>query len=260
MHLAVAAGTPVVNLSVGHVDFRETGPYGPGHWVVQPDIACGPCGFDQVCFHHACKDQVVPGQVAELCRYLLGKADRPAHWTGVRVYESCADEDGLGGYRLHAGIEEPMTAWYGRFWRRFWYRQFSGQESKVAAPPGDPPDIRMLRGLLNGLTPLAAQLVAQAGELARLSRQRPLPARLLQQAQLTEGTLRSQALAMSKQSYATGPLAAALLRDLHADDGDGLTGMAHSRTATYQRWQTRLRAVAAGCIGSKDRFDLARSA
>lgn len=30
MHLAVGAGTPVIDLSVGHVDFHETGPYGSG--------------------------------------------------------------------------------------------------------------------------------------------------------------------------------------------------------------------------------------
>jgi len=260
MHLAVAVGTPVVNLSVGHVDFRETGPYGPGHWVVQPDIACAPCGFDQVCFHHACKDHVVPEQVASLCLHVLGKAARPGNWGGVRVYESCTDEDGFGSYRLQAGVEEPLSAWYGRFWRRYWFSQFTGQESKVGAIPGVPPDIGAVRAILNELTPLAARLVAQAGESVRLSRQRPLPVRALQELQRAERTLRSQVLSMSQESLATAPLAMALLRDTHADDGDDLTGMAQSRLATYRRWQARLRLVAATCGGVPVGSDLARTA
>ena len=64
MHLAVGVGTPVIDLSVGHVDHHETGPYGPGHWVIQPDLACSPCGFDQICAHHACKDRLLPEEVA----------------------------------------------------------------------------------------------------------------------------------------------------------------------------------------------------
>lgn len=260
MHLAVAVGTPVVNLSVGHVDFRETGPYGPGHWVVQPDIACAPCGFDQVCFHHACKDHVVPEQVASLCLHVLGKAARPGNWGGVRVYESCTDEDGFGSYRLQAGVEEPLSAWYGRFWRRYWFSQFTGQESKVGAIPGVPPDIGAVRAILNELTPFAARLVAQAGESVRLSRQRPLPVRALQELQRAERTLRSQVLSMSQESLATAPLAMALLRDTHADDGDDLTGMAQSRLATYRRWQARLRLVAATCGGAPVGSDLARTA
>ena len=79
--------TPVVNISVGHVDFRETGPYGPGHWVIQPDISCGPCGFDMVCPHHACKDHIDARHVAELCRYVLAQKAFPSFSQRMRVYD-----------------------------------------------------------------------------------------------------------------------------------------------------------------------------
>lgn len=85
MHLAVGVGTAVINISVGHVDFRETGPYGPGHWVVQPVLDCAPCDMAEVCTHHRCKELVVPGQVAELARHVLGLAPLPACWTGTRL-------------------------------------------------------------------------------------------------------------------------------------------------------------------------------
>ena len=113
MHLAVGVGTPVVDLSVGHVDFHETGPYGPGHWVVQPDLGCAPCGFDQVCLHHACKDRLIPDQIADLCLYALKVGSFPLITNGIRIYESGVDEDGLARYRLRSGREDSLAAWYG---------------------------------------------------------------------------------------------------------------------------------------------------
>ena len=103
MHLAVGVGTTVLDLSVGHVDHQETGPYGPGHWAVQPDLACSPCGFDQICAHHACKDRLIPDEVAMLCLHALGLAPFPSWSSGVRVYQSSADADGLGCFTLRAG-------------------------------------------------------------------------------------------------------------------------------------------------------------
>ncbi len=79
MHMAVGVNTPVLNVSVGHVDFWETGPFGPGNWVIQPDIICGPCGFDKICPHHACKDHIIPQEVAELCLHLLGDSSLSHH-------------------------------------------------------------------------------------------------------------------------------------------------------------------------------------
>ncbi|MER3424861.1 MAG: hypothetical protein C4293_18210, partial [Nitrospiraceae bacterium] len=95
MHLAVSVGTPVVDLSVGHVDFRETGPYGRGHWVIQPELDCAPCGFDQICSHHACKDRLLPEEVASLCLHALGIGPFPSRVSGTRIYASDVDEDGL---------------------------------------------------------------------------------------------------------------------------------------------------------------------
>ena len=138
MHLAVGVGTPVVDLSVGHVDFHETGPYGPGHWVVQPDLGCAPCGFDQVCLHHACKDRLIPDQIADLCLYALKVGSFPLITNGIRIYESGVDEDGLAQYRLRSGCEDSLAAWYGLFWRRAWFEDFTGLSCAEPAP-SDPP-------------------------------------------------------------------------------------------------------------------------
>lgn len=243
MHLAVGVGTPVLDLSVGHVDFHETGPYGPGHWVVQPDIPCAPCGFDQVCFHHACKDRLIPGQIAELCLHVLGQAAFPSFMGGVRVYRSHMDEDALGSYRLMAGVEPPELQWYGVFWRRFWFEQFTGKQSRVPMPTGAPPDLSQARRVLAKLQSLGANLVAQAEEMARLTTQQPLPVHVLWQIHARENIERKEVLALSMQSPAAASLAVALVRDVHSDDGQDLTAMARSRLVTYRRWRARVQAV-----------------
>lgn len=244
MHLAVGVGIPVVDLSVGHVDFRETGPYGPGHWIVQPDMPCAPCGFDQVCFHHACNDRLVPDQIAALCASVLNSTALPNLTTGVRIYRSRIDEDGLGSAQLCAGREDPLIGWYGRFWRRFWFEQFTGLASQISPNEGGPPDWDDASVLLDRLTPLAVTLVSHAREMVRLSKQYPVPVTALRQLQLREGANRQHAIALSLQTPATASLAVALLRDTHSDDGNELTAMVQSRLATYQRWHARLDQVA----------------
>ena len=236
-------GKPVIDLSVGHVDFRETGPYGPGHWIVQPDMGCAPCGFDQVCFHHACNERLAPDQIAGLCLHVLTGADVPAVMTGVRIYRSRVDEDGLGNAELCAGQENPMTSWYGRFWRRFWYEQFTGHSSQVPPPSELPPDWTEAVAFLDHLSPLTASLVSKTEELVRLTKQRPLPVAALQQMQIREHSDRQHIVALSMQQPATASLAVAMVRDTHSDDGSDLTGMAQSRLATYRRWQRRLQSV-----------------
>lgn len=244
MHLAVGVGIPVVDLSVGHVDFRETGPYGPGHWMVQPEMSCAPCGFDEVCLHHACKDRLVPEQIAMLCLHVLTGADFPARTTGIRIYRSRVDEDGLGGTELYAGREDALVRWYGRFWRRFWFEQFTRWPSLVPMEPEASPDHVEVLALLKHLIPLATKLVSQAEELVRLTARRPLPIQNIQELHQHENRARQAIVALSLQSPATASLAVALVRDTHNDDGQGLTDMAQSRLASYRRWQKRLLLVA----------------
>lgn len=131
MHVAVGTGTPVIDISLGNAYFRETGPYGPGHWVIQPRIDCAPCTYGQQCLYHACKDQVVSELVAQLAIHSLGLGPFPTGWTDVGLYESGVDEDGLGCFRYRAGSRDTLSDWYGTFWRRFWYQEHAGHVSCV---------------------------------------------------------------------------------------------------------------------------------
>jgi ADP-heptose:LPS heptosyltransferase len=244
MHMAVSVGTPVVDLSVGHVDFRETGPYGPGHWVVQPDLDCSPCGFDMICPHHACKDRLVAETIAELCVHALGRGALPGCTAGMRIYASGFDEDGLGSFRPAAGREDARTDWYGRFWRRYWYRHHTGCESRSPAPEDQAPDAAVTAAIHARLEPLSRRLLARAGALVRLARRHPGPAAQLKATQQAIETDTREIIRLVQDVPAFWPLTVVLLREKQNMEAVQLAAMAQEQALTYARWAGRVREVA----------------
>lgn len=240
MHMAVGVQTPVVNISVGHVDFRETGPYGPGHWVIQPDISCGPCGFDMVCPHHACKDHIEAQHVAELCRHILGHGPFPKFSSRVRVYEGAMDKDQTGEFILRAGTEDPLVSWYAQFWKEFWFDTFTGKPTNDKSELPPPPDWLAVNQYWRGWIDQALSLCQQAGQVNMMCRQRPIPVTRLQQAQLKLKQQTSEFLAQARSSLAIGPLATAFFRDSHNLHSSSLEGMASEHAQAYELLCTRL--------------------
>lgn len=243
MHFAVGVGTPVIDLSVGHVNFWETGPYGPGHWVIQPELGCAPCGFDRVCMHHACKDQVQCESVAMLCLHVLDAGPFPDRTSGIRIYESGVDEDGLGTFNLRSGGTDALTEWYGLFWRRFWYETFTGRRSSLKGPVGAPPDREEASRRLMQLQPALKKLVKQSEELDRLCRRQPSPVADLKttQAILQEDQQHVVASAMTMPSLI--PITVAFMREIHNNDAQGLAKMSERQVRAYHVWQTRVTEV-----------------
>ena len=240
MHLAVGVGTAVIDLSVGHVDHHETGPYGPGHWVIQPDLACSPCGFDQICAHHACKDRLMPEEVANLCLHAIGRGPFPSWSAGVRVYQSSADVDGLGSFILRAGHVDAGTAWYAAFWRRFWYEDFTGKPSQLAPHLETAPDQdHALAWMREAVQPLR-RLEQHARHIAELTRRHPLPVSTLQREQTLLRQEREQLLPRMMAHSVTGPATVAMIRDIHNDNVVGLTMLADRHMQAYRRWQQRI--------------------
>ncbi|MEX0830878.1 MAG: glycosyltransferase family 9 protein [Nitrospirales bacterium] len=241
MHMAVGVKTPVVNMSVGHVDFRETGPFGPGNWVVQPDIACGPCGFDKVCPHHACKDQIIPMEIAQLCAHLLGKGALPEFSSKIRIYEGAIDEDQLGTYVLRSGHEPALTTWYGDFWRRYWYEMYTGRFSQVPFASNVPPDHAEVVGLWPQFASHVDVLCQQAEEVRALCRKQPIPVLKLKEAQYR---LKEQTLAMKelvRSSYAFGPLVVAFIRETFNLEGQTLIEMTEEYVTAVDTLKNRVK-------------------
>lgn len=255
MHLAVAAGTSVLDLSVGHVDFYETGPYGEGHWVVQPELDCAPCGFDQVCAHHACKDRILPDFVADCLLYRLEQGPYPLAVAGARLYESGVDEDGLGTFRLKLGHESPATAWYAAYWRRYWYEAHTGLTSNVRMPHGSPPDLDMARGLLRTLRPLVDEACRKADKIARLASRVPVDpshGKELKQLQREQGTERERLVRLGMSTAATTPITVAFLRRLQSDNVYGLDRLSQHQREAYRSWLRHLSQVERQLGGTTD--------
>ncbi len=243
MHLAVGSGTPVLNVSVGHVDFWETGPYGPGHWVVQPDIVCGPCGFDKVCPHHACKDQIVPHEIASLCRYLLGGESLSNFSPSIRVYEGTVDADQLGSFRLRAGVEAPDLVWYAAFWRRQWYEWFTGLPSRCPEPRDSFPHSDVHDAMWDQLSTQLDSLCQLADTVVRLCQQHPVAVQALKQA---HSQLKQQILIVkesAQQSLVFGPPVMASIRDTFNLEEQSLSGMAAEYSQVFQNLQRRVRII-----------------
>lgn len=104
-HVAAAVGTPVVVVSVGPVFFRETGPYGEGHRVLQARLPCAPCSFHVSCPNPVCKERIRPDHVYAAAVSAIRRARGPLPDFGpeVRSYRSGFDEQG----RLHYEPDVP---------------------------------------------------------------------------------------------------------------------------------------------------------
>lgn len=243
MHMAVAVGTRVVDLSVGHVDFHETGPYGRGHWVVQPDLHCAPCGFDRVCLHHACKDRVGAEQVAALCAHALDRGPLPNDLSGIKIFESAVDADGLVEYRQRGGSVAALDDWYGQWWKHFWLGEFAGRPVPSRAVCGPIPDSGEQAAVMARVNALVPGLLACVQELERVISRRPLHGPWVVKANQRLHNAHRQFAELTEASPAFGPLAVALHRELVCDEGVAVENMAQSRCRAFRRCVERVRRV-----------------
>ncbi len=125
LHIATAVGTKTLDISLASVYFRETGPYGDGHYVIQTDLPCSPCTFGRACTEMTCKDTISAEIVFELVSKILsgkdpGKIDNSPAWESLQVYTSFFDDDGLLNYRPL--IKRPINKkeLFGMVYRKTW--------------------------------------------------------------------------------------------------------------------------------------------
>jgi ADP-heptose:LPS heptosyltransferase len=252
MHLAVGVQVPVIDLSVGHVDFQETGPYGPGHWVLQPDLECAPCGFDQVCSHHACKERLPIDAVADVMQHVVGQGPLPLAVPGYRLYRSGIDADQLGSFELVSGREDATVAWYAAFWRRRWYESFTGRPSRLPALNSLAPDTGEGAACIRSMMPLLDNLCRRADHIVRLTEQKPLPVQAIQALQRAQAEERQKVAQAGTTTWATRPLTTAALRLLHQDNVQGLERMARHHAAAYHRWRRETEFVASNLASARE--------
>lgn len=240
MHLAVGVQTPVIDLSVGHVDFRETGPYGPGHWVIQPELDCAPCGFDQVCAHQTCKDRLPVTMVASVMLHVLGKGSAPRPAQGYRLFESAMDEDQLGSFRQVGPGDASDVEWYSRFWRRYWYESLARTASRIPLDPAGPSDMTAAIQHLSGMMPHVETLCRQADAIVRAADQVSQSPHSLQTLQREQTALRERMVHLGMAQLVSAPVTTAFVRGLHNDNVKGLERMARHHALAYRQWRRHL--------------------
>jgi ADP-heptose:LPS heptosyltransferase len=125
LHIATAVGTKVIGIFLSTAHYRETGPYGEGHLVVEADIACAPCSFQVECKEMLCKTVIKPDSIFELSAMMLnGKI--PASivdsvlWKDMQVYYSFFDTDELINYRPLIKRRLKKEVFYTYLYRNTW--------------------------------------------------------------------------------------------------------------------------------------------
>ncbi|MBW2090688.1 MAG: glycosyltransferase family 9 protein [Deltaproteobacteria bacterium] len=108
MHLAAAVGTPILALFMGPAYCHETGPYGPGHLIIQTVTDCSPCTENESrCSNAFCRYLIKPELVFSMARYLLKKTAAPCLMseTGPHVRLLVSGVDSFGT------IYKPLVPW-----------------------------------------------------------------------------------------------------------------------------------------------------
>lgn len=148
MHIAVAAGTPVVAMFLASAFGFETGPYSAGNIVLQPIIGCGPCNPNKLCARPDCHNCIDPDFLAALA---MKRAEGDFHAlpenlqpTNLMVYRSEFDSYGFCDLRpLNTKVTEPLQP-YRDTYRKLWLEQLGGFPAEAAPEKGAPQSLRIV--------------------------------------------------------------------------------------------------------------------
>jgi ADP-heptose:LPS heptosyltransferase len=248
MHVATAVGTQVIDLSSGRVCAHETGPYGDGHVVIEPEMACYPCSLDSECHHFACRTAVTPAAAAAVVRWALGQGPLPA-MTGARVMQ--ARRVGSTGrlefqpmgsaptirdvVRLaaadvwEASLQAPRRVGHG------WREDIDATDSADGGAAAERDEIARQ---FEVVAREADATVARARALPKAS-----PAKLQTLAAEVHASL-EKLLAIGESTRATHTLVTHLRHEIDSIAAADLTAMARAQAAAYSATASRARALA----------------
>lgn len=167
MHLASWVGTPVLNVSMGHVNAWETGPASPGHYVLQSTsscVGCWQCTRNQL----ACHQNFQPSRVVLTAHTIIHAPEnlKKLALPRLRLLQTGRDERGLYTLTPVAQQEKAKAQRHtlARFWQEWFIHLHSGtvlKDTEYAAA--------LLRPLLPTLlhAPLKRHTVAFSREISR---------------------------------------------------------------------------------------------
>ncbi len=116
MHVAVWAGAPTLNLSLGPVNPWETGPFAPGHHVLRSNISCVGC-WECAQKSIICKERFNPARAARAANAILDGGP-PGRLPGQELLQSARDKYGLFDLESLGGGKPGRLA-AARFWQKY---------------------------------------------------------------------------------------------------------------------------------------------
>ncbi|MBI5636659.1 MAG: glycosyltransferase family 9 protein [Nitrospinae bacterium] len=181
MHIAAAAGTPIVALFLVHAYGFETGPYCDKAVLLEPEMPCFPCLHSSTCPHYACLDYVTPEMVADAAQHLADNPGGmpplgPAAFPKVRLLAPYFDQYGFWDLRPLKKSQSADTDILARIYRQFFMQPFgvgSGKEfvAGYLAAHYAPPDAEELRRWVERKRGVFRKLADAAGEGETLARE-----------------------------------------------------------------------------------------
>lgn len=134
MHFADWLGVPVLNLSMGNVHARETGPVGNGQWVVRANMSCVGC-WRCARGRLYCRQPFTPRAIATVSLKILGRSEAPFP-PALDIQRVCRDATGLHAFEAIATNQHSCRPYLENFWRSaflHFHKPASGQQLALAA-------------------------------------------------------------------------------------------------------------------------------
>ncbi len=143
MHVAAWSGLRTLNLSIGPVNPWETGPYPPGHQVLQARMSCRGCWR----CHRAkpfCRENFQPGRIAFLAKRMVdgrmsdGRSNElhKLAMPGLSLFSTAQGKDGLFALKQGDALPAPTARQaVEEFWKAFYGARFGlwGMERAATA-------------------------------------------------------------------------------------------------------------------------------
>lgn len=170
MHLANWLGVPVLNLSLGPVHARETGPSAPGQWILRASLSCTGCWQCRNSALH-CHGAFSPNAVAHIARNIIRYGDALQFHAddlppGLELFRTERNDLGLHQLRLVGARRQSVRPLLEAFWQTFFlalYQPALASHLPAAVEPlaeTAPPLHQRLRGGLQRVYAACARHVA----------------------------------------------------------------------------------------------------
>ena len=126
MHIAVALGKPIIDISLGPVSKWETSPYNDTSLIIQANLDCHPCDFNYKCPHWNCQQAITPEYVVECILAFVEKKQLPFS-PKTKLFKTYFDEFGFQSVKPVHEEKIALKDYIFKIKRYIWSLYFTGK-------------------------------------------------------------------------------------------------------------------------------------